>query len=456
MAIGFLTAFPLSLALMFGITDIDAVLNSSLPSMEVFYQITQSRGIATFMMCWVVVVYYRESSLTKKLLAQHRPSIPIRSAIGSWQAPKTAFSRTFVDSIDMGSNENAFYGWMATDATSPMKHQAFKPKTWEETDVDIKISHCGVCASDLHTMRSGWGQTIYPCCVGHEIVGTAVRVGSQAREGIAVGDRVGVGPQGYTCRRPDCESCSKAQENYCPRRLGTYGDRYPDGSVSYGGFADYCRHNSYSVFSIPDGLASEDAAIMLCAGSTVYEPLKEHGAGPETSVGIIGIGGLGHLGVLFAKAMGCKSVVAFSRSGSKQEDALKLGADEYIAMAEQRDWAKQYASTLDLIICTVSDPQMPLQEYLGLLRPKGTFYQVGIPEEPLPQLDTMALVLNGTKIAFSDSASPANIREMLKLAAQKGIKSWTQLRPMNEANEAVADMERGKARFRYVLENRDS
>lgn len=300
------------------------------------------------------------------------------------------------------------------------------------------------------------GQTTYPCCVGHEIVGTAVRVGSQAREGIAIGDRVGVGPQGYTCRRPDCESCSKGQENYCPRRLGTYGDRYPDGSVSYGGFADYCRHNSYSVFSIPENLASEDAAVMLCAGSTVYEPLKEHGAGPETKVGIIGIGGLGHLGVLFAKAIGCQRVVAFSRSGSKQEDALKLGADEYIATAERRDWAEQHASTLDFIICTVSDPRMPLQEFLGLLRPKGTFCQVGIPEEPLPQLETMALVLNGTKIAFSDSASPANIREMLKLAAQKGIKSWTQLRPMNEANQAVADMERGKARFRYVLENKVS
>ncbi|KAL8902073.1 MAG: hypothetical protein Q9207_004898 [Kuettlingeria erythrocarpa] len=294
---------------------------------------------------------------------------------------------------------------------------------------------------------------MYPCCVGHEIVGHAVRVGSAAREGIKVGDRVGVGPQGYTCRRADCECCSAGMENYCPRRVGTYGDRYPDGSISYGGFADHCRHNSYSVFSIPEKLASEDAAVMLCAGSTVYEPLKEHGAGPGTRVGIVGLGGLGHLGVLFAKAMGCQRVVAISRSMKKAEDALKLGADEYVATAEQDDWAERHASTLDLIVCTVSGTGMPLQAYLGLLRPKGRFCQVGIPEEPLPSLDAMALVLNGTSVSFSDSASPENIRKMLSLAAEKGIKAWTQVRPMKEANEAVADMEKGQARFRYVLEN---
>ena len=236
--------------------------------------------------------------------------------------------------------------------------------------------------------------------------------------------------------------------------MGTYGDRYPTGSISYGGFADYCRHNSYSVFSIPNGLASEDAAVMLCAGSTVYEPLKEHGAGPNTHVGIVGLGGLGHLGVLFAKAMGCEWVVAFSRSQAKQESALKLGADEYIATAEQENWAERHASTLDLIICTVSGPGMPLQGYLGLLRPKGRFCQVGIPEKPLPSLDAMKLVLNGTSIAFSDSASPGNIRQMLELAAKKGLKAWTQVRPMEEANRVVADMEKGEARFRFVLKNR--
>ena len=132
---------------------------------------------------------------------------------------------------------------------------------------------------------------------------------------------------------------------------------------------------------------------------------------------------------------------------------MELGADEYVATSEQEDWAVRHASSLDLIICTVLDPSMPLQQYLGLLRVKGRFCQVGIPEDPLPRLDTMPLILNGTSISFSDSASPANIREMLELAADKGIKAWTQVRPMEQVNEAIKDLDEGKARFRIVLEN---
>lgn len=193
---------------------------------------------------------------------------------------------------------------------------------------------------------------------------------------------------------------------------------------------------------------------MLCAESMVYEPLKEHGAGPKPRVEVVGLGGLGHLRVFFAKAMGCSRVVSFSRSPTKTEDASKLGADEYVATAEQEDWASRYSSTLDLIICTVSDPKMPLQEYLELLRPKGRFCRVGTPEEPLPQLNAMTLVLNGTSFSFSDSASPGNIDEMLKLADERAVKAWTQVRRMKEANEAVAEMEkRQQAKFRFVLES---
>ena len=175
---------------------------------------------------------------------------------------------------------------------------------------------------------------------------------------------------------------------------------------------------------------------MLCAGATVYEPLVEYverkagkavgvGAYEYTKVGIIGLGGLGHLGVLFAKALGYHHVTALSRSESKRADALALGADSYMATSDElaKDWASQHASSLDLIISTVSDPSMPLQDYLTLLKPRGQFCQVGIPEEPLPQLDTMALVLNGTTIAFSDSASPRNVISMLDLAAEKGVKA---------------------------------
>ena len=193
---------------------------------------------------------------------------------------------------------------------------------------------------------------------------------------------------------------------------------------------------------------------MLCAGATVYEPLKEHGAAtPGRKVGVIGLGGLGHLGVLFAKAMGCQHVVAVSRSEAKCSDAIKLGADAYIATADEKGWEERHAASLDLIICTVSDPWMPLKEYLSLLRPKGTFCQVGIPEGPLPQLDTMALVLNGTSVCFSDSASPGNVREMLGLAAEKGVRAWTETRPMREVNGVVKEMAGARARFRFVMIN---
>lgn len=296
------------------------------------------------------------------------------------------------------------------------------------------------------------GPTPYPCCLGHEIVGTAIRVGRDARPGIQIGDRVGVGPQGFTCRQSTCDPCSSGHENYCPRRVATYGDKYADGSASHGGFADFCRHDSGNVFNIPRGLSSASAAVMLCAGATVFEPLLESEAKGKR-VGIIGLGGLGHLGVLFARALGAGRIVAFSRRGDKRNDALRLGADEYVAVDEAGDWAERHASSLDLVICTISDSSMPLKEYLGLLGARGRFCQVGIPEAPLPQLDVMQLVLAGTNICFSDSASPGNIRKMLDLAVEKNIEAWTQVRPMEQINETVREMKEEKSRYRLVMKN---
>lgn len=214
------------------------------------------------------------------------------------------------------------------------------------------------------------------CCVGHEIVGKAVRVGNNVK-GIKVGDRVGVGPQARTCQQSDCFECSTGQRHYCARAVATYGAVYPNGDKSYGGYADYNRTNGNFVFKIPDGLASCDAAPMLCAGSTVYTPLKKNGCGPGKAVGIIGIGGLGHLGILFAKALGATKIVGMSRNASKRSDALALGADEYIATDNDEDWASKGARSLDLIICTASSPKMPLNEYLSLLKVGGTFVQLG-------------------------------------------------------------------------------
>lgn len=214
------------------------------------------------------------------------------------------------------------------------------------------------------------------CCVGHEIVGKAVRVGARVKH-IKVGDRVGVGAQARSCLQPDCPECSTGRENYCSASVSTYGSVYPNGEgKSYGGYANYNRTNGHFVIKIPDGLPSEAAAPMLCAGSTVYTPLKKHGCGPGKRVGVVGIGGLGHFAILFAKAFEAESVVAFSRASSKRNDALALGANEYVATSEDRDWTTKRTRSLDLIICTTSSPNMSLTPYLSLLKAGGTFVQL--------------------------------------------------------------------------------
>ena len=235
--------------------------------------------------------------------------------------------------------------------------------------------------------------------------------------------------------------------------VGTYNSKFPDGSKSQGGYANYHRAPSHFVIKIPESIPSEDAAPMMCGGITVFSPLKQNGCGPGKKVGIVGVGGLGHFGVLFAKALGADKVVGISRSNAKKDDVLKMGADEYIATDEDKDWAEHHARTLDLIVCTVSSPKMPLTSYLQLLRTKGTFIQVGAPEDKLPDLTAFALIAKGCKIGGSIIGSPGEIEEMLKFAADKKVKPWIQKVPMKEANKAIVDMEAGKARYRYSLYN---
>ncbi|KAL7758403.1 hypothetical protein ACKLNR_012930 [Fusarium oxysporum f. sp. zingiberi] len=356
----------------------------------------------------------------------------------------------------MSSNAQ-FEGWLGHNpdaAAGNMVWGVFKPKVWEEDDVDIQVTHCGVCGTDIHMLRNGWDNTPYPCCVGHEIVGKAVRVGGNVKD-IRVGDRVGVGAQAYSCMDSDCAECSSGRPNYCARnRALTYGAVYPDGKgMSYGGYADYNRTNSNFVVKIPDGLSSEAAAPMLCAGVTMFAPLKRHGCGPGKAVGIIGIGGLGHFGILFAKGLGADKVVGISRRSDKRQDALDLGADQYIATSEDADWAKANARSLDIIICTVSSAKMPLTEYLSLLKVGGMFVQVGAPDDGnLPPINAWTL-FDEVGISGSFIGSPDDIRDMFAVAAEKQIKPWIQTRPMTEANQALVDFEEGKPRYRYVLVN---
>ncbi len=253
--------------------------------------------------------------------------------------------------------------------------------------------------------------------------------------------------------KPDCEECASGLENHCQGMVQTYNSKYPDGSKSYGGYSDYCRAPSHFVIKIPDAIASEDAAPMLCGGLTLYSPLKKNGCGPGKKIGIVGIGGLGHFGILYAKALGAEKIIAISRSAAKKSDAMKLGADDFIATNEDPDWATHHARSLDLIVSTVSSPNIPLEQYLMLLRTNGQFIQVGAPEDNLPAFNAFALIAKGCKIGGSLIGAPHEIEEMLALTVEKNVKPWIVTRPMKEANQAVVDMDQNKARYRYVLVN---
>jgi D-arabinose 1-dehydrogenase-like Zn-dependent alcohol dehydrogenase len=356
------------------------------------------------------------------------------------------------------STDYTFKGWMGLSADAAKGNMVWKeyvPKSWEETDIDVQVTHCGICGSDIHVLREGWGKnsTDYPCVVGHEVVGKTVRVGSQVVN-FKVGDRVGVGSYIDSCN--SCPDCVKGQPQFCTKVVGTYNDQHKNRmGKTYGGYADYIRVPAKFVFKIPDGVSSEIAAPILCAGITVYAPLQEHGCAGKT-VGVIGIGGIGHLGLIFAKALGAAKVVAISRSSSKKFDALKLGADDMIATGEDTEWATnaKNARSLDLILSTVSNADMPLSGYLNLLRPRGRFIQLGAPDDMLPNLHAFSLIQKNILIGGSCVGTPMQIEEMLQLVVDKQLQPRVETRPIEDANQAVLDMEDGKSRFRYVLVNK--
>lgn len=346
-----------------------------------------------------------------------------------------------------------FCGWVAKDKNSVKGNlvwEEYQPKPWTEDDVDIQITHCGICASDLHTLRSGWGETDYPQVVGHEIVGKVVKVGKNVKH-IKLGDRVGVGAQAGSCL--NCEYCKRGDEPYCDKGMtGTYGGRFPDNSKSYGGYADYTRLPAHFAFKIPDGIPSDIVAPMMCGGVTVYSPLIQGGAGPGKRVGIIGIGGLGHFGLLFAKALGAETV-AISHSASKKADAEKMGVSQFIATHDEPDWEKKNARTLDLIVCTANNADMPINKYLKLLKPGSKMILVGAPEENLKPFNAFELITHNVFLGGSLIGGTKIIEEMLQVAAKSQVKTWINLRPMKDANQAVVDMDEGKARYRFVLVN---
>jgi len=315
----------------------------------------------------------------------------------------------------------------------------YDPGDIDPYDVAVKITHCGVCHSDVHLIDNDWGMSKYPFIPGHEIVGTITEIGSAVRDR-KPGERVGIGWQADSCGT--CEWCRRGEEHLCPQSQPTCVGRN-------GGYADSIRVNSRFAIPVPESLDSENVAPLLCGGITVYAPLRNHHARPSSRVGVVGIGGLGHMGLQFARAFGCE-VTAFSTSKDKQAEALSLGAHHFV---NTRDTGalKKVAASFDLILSTVSADQ-DFQGFVGALRPKGTLVVLGASPSPL-QIQPFSLIGGQKSVAGSPVGSPTDLHEMLDIAARHNIKAITERFAMKDANAAIAKVKKNQVRYRAVLTN---
>ena len=319
-----------------------------------------------------------------------------------------------------------------------------------DDDVEVKITHCGICGSDIHTAFGGWGQVEYPIIVGHEIVGHVTAKGKNVTN-VDIGDRVGCGAQCGAClQKEGCRGCSSGNENHCTQGLvWTYNSKFPDGERAQGGYADMKRFPAAFAFKIPDNIASDEAAPLLCAGATVYSPLKRLGAGPGKKVGVIGIGGLGHLAVQWAAKMGAE-VIAIGRSKGKADDAKAMGASDFISIDDDAACAK-YKHKLDIIICTANGKHMPYAKYIDLGNIDSYFCIVALPEDTVslpPPLFTGSRV----NVCGSSIGNLEEIKDMLQFASKHGVRPWIERMPMSQVNEGIRKVQENDVKYRVVLE----
>ncbi|AUG81708.1 alcohol dehydrogenase [Kitasatospora sp. MMS16-BH015] len=335
----------------------------------------------------------------------------------------------------------------APAAKAPLERTTVERRAVREQDVRIEIHYSGICHSDLHQVREGWGAAIFPMVPGHEIAGLVVEVGSGVTR-YAVGDRVGVGCMVDSCR--SCENCRAGLEQYCTGGgpVWTYNSRGKDGEVTYGGYAREIVVDADFVVRIPDALPLDAAAPLLCAGITTYSPLRHWQAGPGKKVAVVGLGGLGHLGVKIGHALGAE-VTVLSQSLRKREDGLRLGADHYHATADPATF-EQLKGTFDLILNTVSAP-LDFAAYFALLRTDGAMVNVGLPEEPV-QLTLQSLFGHRRSMSSSGIGGIAETQEMLDFCAAHGLTAEIELITADRINEAYDRLLDGDVRYRFVID----
>lgn len=315
------------------------------------------------------------------------------------------------------------------------------------TDVEIIITHAGICHSDIHQGREEWGQALFPMVPGHEIVGRVKSVGSKVSK-FSIGQLVGVGVFIDSCR--ECANCQAGLQQYCAEGMtGTYNTLERDGkSVAYGGYSDLIVVNENYVVSVPESLPIEGVAPLMCAGITLYSPLRHWEAGPAKKVGIIGLGGLGHMGLKFAHAMGAH-VTIFSHSEKKKNDAMAMGANEFIANPSE-EYFKKNADSFDLILNTVS-VDVNLEQYLSLLRLDGTLVLIGLPGKPY-SVPAGVLLNKRRRLAGSMIGGVPELQEMLNFCGEKKIVSDVEVIAPDYINKAWERTVASDVKYRFVID----
>lgn len=346
----------------------------------------------------------------------------------------------------MSTNVSTVPAYAAPSAGAPLERTTIPRRPVGEHDVLIDIKFAGICHSDIHQARDGWGTGIYPMVPGHEIAGIVTEVGPGVTR-FAPGDRVGVGCLVDSCRT--CDNCVAGLEQYCTGgSVGTYNALDRSGEPTYGGYSSHIVVDERFTVRIPEGIALDEAAPLLCAGITLYSPLRRWQAGPGKKVAIVGLGGLGHMGVKIAHALGAE-VTVLSQSLRKQADGLKLGADHYYATSDEATF-EELAGTFDLIVSTVSAP-LPVDRYLGLLRTDGAFVNVGAPEEPV-SLNLFSVIGGRKTLAGSSIGGLPETQEMLDFCAEHGLGAEIEVIRADQVNEAYERVLASDVRYRFVID----
>jgi len=327
--------------------------------------------------------------------------------------------------------------WVATGVKQPFVQREIELGPLGAEEIEVQVEHCGLCHSDLSMLNNDWGMTSYPAVLGHEVIGKVVAVGSAAK-GLRVGQRVGIGWNASSCLC--CRQCLSGQQHLCATVQPTI--------VGHkGGFADRVRSHWAWTIPLPDTLSAAEAGPLLCGGITVFNPLAMY-AQPTSRVGIVGIGGLGHMGVKFAAAYGC-DVTAFTSSESKFDEARGFGAQQVVSSRDASAMQK-LAGTIDLLIVT-ANVQLDWNALINTLAPNGRMHMVGAVTEPMP-IAALPLIFGQKSLSGSPTGSPVAIATMLEFAARHNVLRQTEHFPMSRINDAFARLESGKARYRIVLD----